>query len=81
MYGEKITLEDLKYITQGLCRIGIGLQDAKIEFIGKEFVLKKELTNRDLLTCFTSLCLSFSLNHLITKPFSCAIRIKSPEDK
>ena len=43
MNGQKITLEDLKYITQGLCRIGIGLQDAKIEFIGKEFVLKDEL--------------------------------------
>lgn len=47
MYGQKITLEDLKYITQGLCRIGIGLQDAKIEFIGKEFVLKKELKSND----------------------------------
>tara|TARA_R100001129_G_C5307547_1_gene244204 strand:+ start:597 stop:827 length:231 start_codon:yes stop_codon:yes gene_type:complete len=47
MYGEKITLEDLKYITQGLCRIGIGLQDAKIEFIGKEFVLKDEIKESD----------------------------------
>jgi len=47
MLGEKVTLEDLKYITQGLCRIGIGLQDAKIEFIGKEFVLKNELKESD----------------------------------
>ena len=43
MYGQQITLEDLKLIAQGLCRIGIGLQDAKIEFIGKEFVLKDDL--------------------------------------
>lgn len=47
MFGQRVTLEDLKYITQGLCRIGIGLQDAKIEFIGKEFVLKKELKSND----------------------------------
>ena len=43
MYQQNITLEDLKYIAQGLCRIGIGLQNAKIEFIGKEFVLKDDL--------------------------------------
>ena len=43
MFAETITLHDLKEITQGLCRIGIGLQDAKVEFIGKEFVLKDDL--------------------------------------
>lgn len=47
MYGERITLHDLKEITQGLCRIGIGLQDAKVEFIGKEFVLKDEIKEND----------------------------------
>ena len=43
MLGEKVTLEDLKYITQGLCRIGIGLQEAKIEFNDRENVIKFEL--------------------------------------
>ena len=47
MYGERITLHDLKEITQGLCRIGIGLQDAKVEFIGKEFVLKDDIKESD----------------------------------
>ena len=47
MYGQQITLEDLKLIAQGLCRIGIGLQDAKVEFIGKEFVLKDDIKESD----------------------------------
>ena len=47
MYGQQITLEDLKLIAQGLCRIGIGLQDAKVEFIRKEFVHKDDIKESD----------------------------------